>query len=685
MFNFAMYLSVLTHFTTSHMKKSLLLTAVAVAAVIPSWAESPSSGIPTMSGVSITRCTSVSDFQPGNKYIVRAHNILWDNDKFLVVNGTSASFKTWSEIADGTAAIFELKTASTTLATKTFTNLTFTESSTDAFYLQHGDRIISMKESAMPTTSGTSTDFKVYKTTTLPASPTGLTTASCVHEEETDNDGFFLFGADICYLHHATGTIGLFSSNALYYNLRNLSNGTSLNANLFKTKYLDPFFIVYKVEYTLSEEIVAKYEECHGKWSGVAVGNNPGQYLASYELETKWQAVESAYATPETIDESAFTTAAEAFLSAYNAATQNPIPTNGYIRIKNYSNGYLTMPASGNNTTKAEADASTIFFHNSQSNLINYKEGCAVAVAGNIINGRSTAEKNNEAALDTAGYKFTFVNHPAWAEYDIKTDRFMIRYNGQTAFGGATVGANLDHAAGTWTDMASTDAATNGQSRHYIFSVENVTELPITIHADGFGSVIAPVALVAPEGATTYTVTIDGTKVTFTEVETGATIPAGTHAYFAATEGTLNVAISNETTDNAAAGHTSLVGSHMLTQITAEEGMNYYAKTVVPASAANIRPMMMNTQQGAPSISLVKLTPADGKVTLPPGTSVIKIPASASDSAVLSINPANGYDTTGITNIGQNNISNAVYDLQGRRLANPTRGLNIIGGRLIRK
>lgn len=202
---------------------------------------------------------------------------------------------------------------------------------------------------------------------------------------------------------------------------------------------------------------------------------------------------------------------------------------------------------------------------------------------------------------------------------------------------------------------------------------------PVAIHADGYGSIVSPFTVAAPEGCTTYAIKVDDAaeKVSFDEIEAGESIPAGTHALIyggTSSVTTVSVPVWSCEVENTTA-HTSLVGHHLAKTIAAEAGKNYFAKTEAPMQDV----MTLST---ATPMKLVKLDAVDGQVTVPAGAVVLALPADKFKDDVLSINPNEGVSTL-IAEIDAEAAGEAVYDLQGRRQAALRQGLNIVGGKVV--
>lgn len=172
------------------------------------------------------------------------------------------------------------------------------------------------------------------------------------------------------------------------------------------------------------------------------------------------------------------------------------IPTDGFYRFK-IGEKYMCSIAESDHVrtaTSTSDDATTVFYLDNNSYLIGYADGygfnfgyCKPTAPG-IFN------------------LFEFSESSQVGTYDIHTTAGT--GNTQDSDRHITINGNkLAEGQGTWT-------------------IEEVTTLPVTITKYGMRTFSAPVALRIPDGVHAYTVSISGTDVTLTEVET--TIPANT-------------------------------------------------------------------------------------------------------------------------------------------------------------
>lgn len=208
--------------------------------------------------------------------------------------------------------------------------------------------------------------------------------------------------------------------------------------------------------------------------------------------------------------------------------------------------------------------------------------------------------------------------------------------------------------SGLYTDAG--DAANGSNANGYNFELEAVTSLPVTVTAAGYSSLYLPVSVEIPEGVIAYIATVDQDVLRFTKVTD--IIPAGTPVVIEAEAGTYNFVVSAE--DGSISGTNALQGS--VANEACEAGVHYTLQK--PA----------NMGIGFYRYSGTKLT---GFKAYLPGSAVtgLGIRGFAFEDAFIDI-------TTGIERF-DNIQSDEIYDLQGRRVTTPAKGLYIIGGKKV--
>lgn len=350
-------------------------------------------------------------------------------------------------------------------------------------------------------------------------------------------------------------------------------------------------------------------------------------------------------ATANTAIESALTSTASSLTSETIASLIGQITTpemnqpapNGFYRFRNVrSNKYFTTTLTGSKMTMAAAATSAaIFYLTSDNKLVGYD------------NGYYTQNFDGNYGFQDAAGTGNVVTFPNGNTYTEATACYHINCGNRSIYGkDATLSA-----AG--------NIPTNDPDTGYDWTIEAVTALPLTISEVGWSTFYAPVPVTIPDGVTAYIAGIEGTTCTLTEV-TG-TVPANTGLILYKQDGgNVEMAIaesgSTDVTGNALVGGTNTVNP--------ETGYTYYA-----------------LQRKRGDDTKVGLYQYAGELK---GFRAFYRAASASPDA----NAAGfSFDTiiTGIDGILGTDGTNdgTIYDLSGRRLNKPVKGLNIIGGKKV--
>lgn len=326
--------------------------------------------------------------------------------------------------------------------------------------------------------------------------------------------------------------------------------------------------------------------------------------------------------------------------ATFTTLEMNQPARNGFYRFRNVrSNKYLTTTLTNSKMTMAAAATSAaIFYLTSDNKLVGYD------------NGYYTQNFDGNYGFQDAsgtGYVVTFPNGNTYAE---ATACYHINRGNRSIYGN---GATLD---------AGRDVATNHTDTGYDWTIEAVAALPLTIGEVGWSTFYAPVPVTIPDGVTAYIAGIDGNICTLNEV-TG-TVPANTGLIlYKQNGGNVEMAIAEsgttDVTGNALVGGTNTVNR--------ENGYIYYA--------------LQKNSSDASKVGLYPYTTTNGTLK---GFRAFYRAASASPEA----NAAGfSFDTiiTGIDGILGTDGTNdgKIYDLSGRRLNKPVKGLNIIGGKKV--
>ncbi|MDE6513059.1 MAG: hypothetical protein K2L05_02600 [Muribaculaceae bacterium] len=225
------------------------------------------------------------------------------------------------------------------------------------------------------------------------------------------------------------------------------------------------------------------------------------------------------------------------------------------------------------------------------------------------------------------------------------------------------------------------------------FELEQVTEIPVAIHSDGYGSIVTPAYVQAPseetDGAVAFVAQIDGDNLKFVEIPAGHLIAPQTHILIQGNAETVNLStVAVPTEDHIISEHT---GEHAKLEvaygrklITPEENEVIYVKSERPSTIAAGNAVRRRVDTTDAKFYLTKVEPnEDGQVEIPGGTMAVRFNSANDKPEELAVSLSDGIPT-GIEEISFDEIPAAaaegIYDLQGRRLAAPVKGINIING-----
>lgn len=250
-----------------------------------------------------------------------------------------------------------------------------------------------------------------------------------------------------------------------------------------------------------------------------------------------------------------------------------------------------------------------------------------------------------------------------------EADRTAFAYNEpiQILWGGTTnVGTNVVvRISGSYKDAFQ---LANGNYMSLAINTNNWTDLfitqtyPLNVSDAGAATLILPFETTIPNGVSVYTLNYNGGDVvTATLVET--TLPANTPVLVNAEAGNYTFATTATSGDVATGSDPITVGA--LTGV--------YETTVVPTGSF----ILTNATSG---VGFRKVDGTTNKV----GANRAYLTA---DGAGARLSIVYGEEATGIESMnGNENVNenvNAVYDIQGRRVAHPTRGLYIVNGKKV--
>lgn len=314
--------------------------------------------------------------------------------------------------------------------------------------------------------------------------------------------------------------------------------------------------------------------------------------------------------------------------AAKEALTINQ-PKPGFYRIKNASNGkYVcsTPVADGRQSLVDNADDETTVFYLSADNRLTNSIGVN-------LNKDTRPDGNNlgttfEFLINNNGYymiKSTERTEPLYPHYD-NGDLLSYDFSG---------GIYADKLVDAWT----------------LESVTETADQPVItkVMAADYATIAAPVALNVPADVTAYTVKVEGEVAKLTELS--GVIPAGVPAVIKGTKGTTYkfTFAPDASTEN----NTDLRGVYVSTTIPDE--------TVAYVLA-----------DGTQGVGFYLLDATDR--TLAANKAYLVLPAGAENVKAFILNTG---DLTGIESVATGAEAEEYYDLQGRRVTKPTKGIYV--------
>lgn len=333
------------------------------------------------------------------------------------------------------------------------------------------------------------------------------------------------------------------------------------------------------------------------------------------------------YANPDWVAD--ITTVKADLEAAKEALKINQPETGKFYRIKSVSmNKYVssTPITYGRESLIDTADATTVFYLSDDNRLTN---SIAVNLNKDILPDSCSMGTTFEFLVNNNGYymiKSADREEPLYPHND-KGDLLTYDFNG---------GNYADRLADAWILEEVTDPAEQPK----------LTKSMTTPYA----TMAAPVALNIPAGVAAYTVKVDGEAARMTEI-TGNVIPAGVPVLITGTEGLsydFTFAPSG-TTDNA------------------NDLLGVYTDSEIPEETAAY--VLGNGEPGAGFY----LMESDNR-TLSAHNAYLPAPAEAADVKVFVLNLE---DLTGIESVATGTEAEEYYDLQGRRVTKPTKGIYV--------
>lgn len=321
---------------------------------------------------------------------------------------------------------------------------------------------------------------------------------------------------------------------------------------------------------------------------------------------------------------------------AVNALVINQPEPGKFYRIKGTSGKYISSEKAQNSKLKMTdaTDATTALFITADNRI----------TTANLLN--MSRAGVHEAGL---GGKFKFTAHQEIGKYVITPTE------GPDNIGGTTLSPLYDNSAAANNSLDQWNDASNANCAWVIEEVTELAQQPTlsrTIGDVGYATLGAPVALNIPDGVKAYTVTVNSnnTVATLNEVK-GEIIPAGCGVVLEKTDG------GSEYNFTFAAGADAIEDNRLVP---------LYTDTDL---STEINAYILATKSG---LGFYQLDPESR--TIGANKAYLELPSTLNHVRSITI----GGPTTGIEEtVANGNEAEEYYDLQGRRVLNPTKGIYV--------
>lgn len=328
-------------------------------------------------------------------------------------------------------------------------------------------------------------------------------------------------------------------------------------------------------------------------------------------------------------------TAADGGSSCRVFASLTDIPTGTFYRFKGVANErYLTTGNIGSRMPMVVegTGAESIFYFDNERKLWNYASGLSTKITSETAGVNDAA--NTWEIIDNGNGKYILK-----ANAIDKNGRYLYNHNASDA---NNVG------------LANRNSILAGNNTLWV--IEPVTELPVSVSEAGYATLFAPKALNIPTDMEAYCGAVNTEKSALEMTAVEGIIPANTPVVLKA----------------AAGNYTFTIATEEGTPVESNDLLGVVRRTATPADTYTLQ-----NQNGN-----VGFYPYNGE-NINGFKAYISLPA---DAGVNGLSFSFG-DATGIESISaaeaDNSKSTEIYDLAGRRVSKPTKGLYIIGGKKV--
>lgn len=450
------------------------------------------------------------------------------------------------------------------------------------------------------------------------------------------NNGHFVFrkaGTDLGYLNDIKGTLGYWVSNAGKTDAGSTFDFVPVNTD-----------DMAQIPVNEIKAANPDYLNIYNRINGTVIGTGFNEYTSTADATSyaaiRAQAIEAWNGTDAEALSTAMTAAAAAFEG--QTFTLNMPSTGTFLRMKgSVSGNYVSNGISANSRISMDTDPNTaIFYYSPENRMVNYSTGKSIALSSEAWNWSSitTDESSVVSILASNNTKYA-------GRYFIKFAQATTANNNAAIYDGETEvnrGSRLD-------------IETN-QPLNYTWYLEPVTALPVNIGSAGFATLWAPVALEIPAGVTAYTATLDEAESTLTLEEVSGVIPANTGVVLKAVADNydFNITTTENTASSSLTGQVNTIG---------------YDKTTTDSKVYTLQTIEEGTV-GFKAYSGTKLSGFKAR---------LETNAEIQQALRLVFG-----GTTGIGSVATDgDNAGTVFDLSGRRVAAPAKGIYIVNGKKV--
>lgn len=475
---------------------------------------------------------------------------------------------------------------------------------------------------------------------------------------------------------------------------------------------------------TYRESFIEQLEALEASLTDLNIGDDYGQYSITYEgWDDDMATLKDMLAEGSTsYDELECAMCLSRLQDAVTNVSINLPKPGSYIRVKaskNYVanntsrfNGtatYLSATCQQNTVNSAtdyqavcvssktdDNEESTIFYYaplegSQYGNFLTYAGRYAYTGKGNMLGFHQGSAAENASVATTVGFQEALAENGAYHfRYNIQGDNIesarvlAIEGNGEVVNGGSATSTTLK--SFVWSNV----------------ELESVTTLPVTIDSDGTATFSVPVAVTVPtdNDIEVFVTTESDGVLTLHQVAGGESFAAGTAFIIGGTaDKVVHFDIADAATANESYVCNDVHSSPALGSFSSTDGITTFAKSV--AIYLDAPALRANSSDGASTVTFTSMSDGCTVLANAPSIDVATSKLSSATQESFNVPLTKGSDggdllislTTG-EEIGTNSISTVVverldgtstiFDLQGRRVKNPTNGFYIVDGKVVR-